>query len=451
MRCRLSILAVSLSLFAVTVDAAEPTAAERGERAMLGRHFTPPTFSPLAYENVWKLWDGGLKEKPANYHAAFREYYGMHEAPYPNNGYPMGLREATGLFNRKLLASDCLLCHAGSILGKSTIGLPNTALDMDSMFADLTGADGMPRKTPFVFTNVRGTTEAGSMAVWLLEMRDPDLKLRSPRLDLELKPHLCEDAPAWWLLKKKKTMYHTGGSDARSVRSLMQFMMSPLNGPTVFRKEEATFADIQQYLLSLTPPKYPFPIDRELAKKGEALFGESCARCHGTYGEKWTYPNKIVALDEIGTDPTRYHGISAAFGEYYNRSWFTQEKAGWLVDEYAARTSPGYQAPPLDGLWATAPYFHNGSAPTVADVLNSKARPKIFTRTYRTDEAAYDASKLGWKVQLLPRGADEKMTDHARRKIYDTTQPGRGNGGHTYGDHFTDEQRRAVIEYLKTL
>src|SRR4029077_13423474 len=129
--------------------------------------------------------------------------------------------------------------------------------------------------------------------------------------------------------------------------------------------EEATFADIQAYLLSLEPPKYPFAIDGELAHKGEGLFRENCSRCHGTYGKNWTYPNKIVPLDEIGTDPTRYVGLSRAAGREYDRSWFARERTGWLANDYPSRDTAGYQAPPLDGIWATAPYFHNGSVPTV--------------------------------------------------------------------------------------
>src|SRR5258707_243973 len=81
-----------------------------------------------------------------------------------------------------------------------------------------------------------------------------------------LRHDLGEDVPAWWLLKKKQTMYHTGGTPARSVRSLMQFMLHPLNGPDVFQREEKAFEDIQAYLLSLEPPKYPFAIDAALAK-----------------------------------------------------------------------------------------------------------------------------------------------------------------------------------------
>ena len=89
--------------------------------------------------------------------------------------------------------------------------------------------------------------------------------------------------------------------------------------------------------------------------------------------------------------------------------------------------------------------------PTIADVLDSKSRPKIYTRSYGTDLADYDADKLGWKVRVLDRGADPSMPAGQRRRIYDTTQPGRGNGGHTFGDKLSEEERRAVIEYLKTL
>ena len=63
-------------------------------------------------------------------------------------------------------------------------------------------------------------------------------------------------------------------------------------------------------------------------------------------------------------------------------------------DGKPVRATAGYQAPPLDGVWATAPYFHNGSVPTLAGVLNSKARPKVFTRSYHTGEEDYDKDKV---------------------------------------------------------
>jgi hypothetical protein len=73
-----------------------------------------------------------------------------------------------------------------------------------------------------------------------------------------------------------------------------------------------------------------------------------------------------------------------------------------------------------------------------------------FTRSFHTAAEDYDPVKLGWKFcEVGP--ADPKLPARERRKVYDTTQPGRGNGGHTFGDDLTDEQRLAVIEYLKTL
>ena len=120
-------------------------------------------------------------------------------------------------------------------------------------------------------------------------------------------------------------MYATGSTDARSVRSLMQFMMHPLTTPRDFHKAEQAFRDIQQYLLSLEPPKYPFAIDKAKAARGEAVFADHCARCHGTYGERWTYPNKVIPLEEIGTDPHRHRGVEAAYGTAYAESWFGQE------------------------------------------------------------------------------------------------------------------------------
>ncbi len=418
----------------------------RGKKALETRSFSPAPWPFQAYDNAWKAWEPKLDKAPADYDRAFRAHYGLHAAPFDNGKYPMGLRPGV-LLVLKGLTTDCLLCHGGSIMGKSHVGLGNSALDIQAFFEDLNRVSGGSRKLPHTFSNVRGTSEAGAMAVFLHSFRNPDLSLRlGNRHKWELKDDMCEDVPAWWLLKKKKTMYHTGSADARSVRSIMQFMLTPDNSLATFEREEAVFKDIQAYILSLEAPKYPFAIDDKLATTGHKLFAENCAKCHGTYGKDWTYPSKVVPLKVIGTDPARYYGLPKELGEFYNTSWFAKEKPA----AFKSMETAGYQAPPLDGVWATAPYFHNGSVPTLYDVLNSKRRPKLFTRSFATDEAAYDKKKVGWQVQLLDE-APKNGTAHERRKVYDTTQPGRGNLGHTFGDDLTDEQRWAVIEYLKTL
>jgi mono/diheme cytochrome c family protein len=427
--------------------ATEPDPAERGYKALTTTAFSPGFWKTTSVENAWKEW--GLKEKPADYDADFRERYGLHPAPYSNDGLPMGLRKADILF-KKGIGADCMLCHGGSILGKSYVGLGNSTLDIQALFEDLARAGGQSGKLPFTFSNVRGTNEADGFGVYLLGFRNPDLSLREWQ-DLGLRDDICSDVPAWWLMKKKKTIYHTGTTSSRSVRTLMQFMMHPLTTREMFEKAEPAFRDIQQYLLSLEAPKYPFPIDRAKAANGEALFNDNCAKCHGTYGEKWTYPNKVIALDEIGTDAKRFEGMGPKYGEAFAVSWFGQEKGAGVAGGKPIRATAGYQAPPLDGVWATAPYFHNGSVPTLSHVLNSKSRPRLYTRSFRTAEADYDKELVGWKIAELKEPPSEMTSPFERRKVYDTTKPGRSNAGHTYGDDFTDEERRAVVEYLKTL
>jgi mono/diheme cytochrome c family protein len=374
----------------------------------------------------------------------------LHPSPFANDGLPMGVRKSK-MGAGFGMSVDCLVCHGGSVFGQSYVGLGNSTLDIQALFEDLNRASGIGRNLPFTFSNVRGTSEAGGMAVFLLGYRNPDLSLRLKPVDLELFDNMCEDAPPWWNLKKKRTMYHTGGADTRSVRSLMQFMMSPLNSRAVFEREEATFRDVQAYLKSLESPKYPLPIDRDLASKGQRLFERTCAGCHGKPGPDGSYPNKVIALDEIGTDPRRYEGITETFEQYYNRSWFAKEKTGWLGNEYTSKSTRGYQAPPLDGLWASAPYFHNGSAPTVYHVLKSTSRPSLYTRSFRTGRDDYDSVKLGWKVTAVEKPPGDDAPPLERRKVYDTTKPGRSNAGHTFGDDLTEDERMAVIEYLKTL
>jgi hypothetical protein len=424
------------------------TAIERGREAVRGRPaLNPATWSMGAYETAWKQW--GLAAKPADYERAFRERYGLHAAPYENRGLPIGLHEARGLFS-KGVATDCLLCHAGRVAGQTVIGVGNAAIDLQGLFEELTAGDAVKLVVPFRFSHGRGTVDPVASLGFLMEFRDPDLNLRKERIKLGYRNDVSSDPPAWWLLKKKRTRGWNGGLDARAARVDMVNLLSPLNGPDYIKKQEPVFADIHAFVTAVESPRYPFPIDRPLARKGEEVFVENCAKCHGTYGEKWSYPNKVVPLETIGTDRTLAEALTEKEAESYNESWFGRE-AGPDGRPFRYTNHAGYQAPPLDGVWATAPYFHNGSVPTVYHVLNSKARPTFWTRSYATEKEDYDPARLGWKVTALDRSPDAKLPGIERRKVYDATEPGRGNGGHTFGDDLTEPERTAVIEYLKML
>jgi len=453
------LIAASAAWFGNSAQAGDPTgwhtpldraAAERGRIALTLEGFLKPEWSEAVYVNASRLWDQPGPDPAtdsAGYAAAFRHHFGLHPAPYRNDGLPMGLRRGLGAGGVKTgVQIDCMLCHGGSIGGQSYVGLGNTQLDLKAVLFELTIADGKrPPFSTFVLNSSRGTNNAGQVAAALLSLRNPSLSFR--RFPLPLGANLPEmDTPAWWHLKRKRTIYYDGRTDSRSVRTSMQFLLGEKTLEDL-KALEPVFRDVQAFLRSIEPPKYPFPIDRAAADRGQAVFESNCVRCHGTYGPEGRYPNKIVPLQTIGTDPARSVGLSDGLVAHYNLTW--------LGAEHPVNTKrTGYQAPPLDGIWATAPYLHNGSVPTLHALLTSSSRPARFTRPPSTDFAHYDTSHVGWKFTEVSR---EDLVSTARRSpfqakfIVDTSRFGMGNQGHTFGDRLTEEERMDLIEYLKSL
>jgi mono/diheme cytochrome c family protein len=236
---------------------------------------------------------------------------------------------------------------------------------------------------------------------------------------------------------------YADGAIPKGHRALMQFALVRENGPERFREWERDFRDILAYIESIAPPKYPFAIDRRLADAGRSVFERSCSRCHGRYGAgNSTWPEQIVPIDEVRTDPVRLHAMTPAARAHYANSWFGDYGAAenWHDPE-------GYVAPPLDGVWASAPYFHNGSVPTLWHVLHPCQRPSVWRRT--SDE--YDRDRIGMTVEAIDATPSEVRTLHERRHYFDTSLPGKSNAGHTFPDELSPTERAAVLEYLKTL
>ena len=191
---------------------------------------------------------------------------------------------------------------------------------------------------------------------------------------------------------------------------------------------------------------------RHSSNAGRRLFDVNCSGCHGRYGgadEAASYPNLLIPLEVVGTDPTlveqAYSEAGLSYTDWFNRSWYGREGL--------AAAGPGYVPPPLDGIWATAPYGHNGSVPNLRTWLDSTARPTYWRRIAETsdDPADFDAADVGWRFDVLESGQDAEPDPARRVRIYDTTLLGHDNGGHRFGDALTDDERTAVVEYLKTL
>lgn len=193
-----------------------------------------------------------------------------------------------------------------------------------------------------------------------------------------------------------------------------------------------SIAAIQTFLDGLPAPKYPFAIDTVKAARGKELFDQMCNSCHGESGSRtWS----VISLAEVGTDANRVDTVSQAGVDKLN----SMSGNGWQFTTF--KKTNGYMSNILDGVWLRAPYLHNGSVPTLRDLLLPPAqRPTTFFRGNDT----YDKAAVGFVSNVASEGATRYMQ-------YDTSREGNGNGGHDYGTNVTDADRDALLEYLKTL
>jgi hypothetical protein len=208
-------------------------------------------------------------------------------------------------------------------------------------------------------------------------------------------------------------------------------------------------SEFESVIRHLRPPPYPYDVDATLAARGKELFYSremGCARCHGVYDGRGNVEWPAVHKD-VGTDRARLDVVSDKFIDAFRQSP--------LASEGALVTSRGYAATPLTGVWANYPYLHNGSVPTLYHLLGPVSeRPAIF---HVMAAGRFDRTRVGQvlyvdpahgrlgEALLLRRFGDD-------RDWFNAARPGFGNGGHDVWMRIrTDENRRALVEYLKTL
>jgi hypothetical protein len=204
---------------------------------------------------------------------------------------------------------------------------------------------------------------------------------------------------------------------------------------------------IEAWLRTLPPPSYPFAIDAERAQRGAAIYRQYCFRCHDFRGAA---VGTVTPIDQIATDRHRLDSYTPFLLEA--QQVYTRGKP-WAFTHFSK--TDGYANLPLDGLWARAPYLHNGSVPTLWDLLTPAAqRPQVFTR----GGDVYDPVRFGFQHQVLTGSREAGYRDQrgdayrGREFVFDTRETGNANIGHTgaaYGTELGDDDRRALIEYLK--
>jgi hypothetical protein len=224
-----------------------------------------------------------------------------------------------------------------------------------------------------------------------------------------------------------------------------------------------SFREVALALDSLKPPAFPGRVDASLAAQGSKVFARRCSTCHGDYERRsddgrpilQRFPNRLITLDEIGTDPERALLVEGAV------SAMRRSERGRPLFRYAqVEPTQGYVAPILDGLWATAPYLHNGSVPTLWDLMHPEERPTSF----EVGGHWLDYERMGIAIERTPDPTRGDPSDRgrlrlpaswhslSRRSVYDTRLKGRSNAGHEFPfNQMHESDKHAVMEFLKLL
>jgi mono/diheme cytochrome c family protein len=458
---RLTVL-VFVLVIAAKCCGAEPAgfapSAVRGYRALVEKAYLPPDFDQETFDAAWKHWPEPLRSTAEKATAEERrrmalERYGLTPRPDDTTKPLQYVVDKAGNWTM-----NCFACHGGQVpdgQGGVTVwpGAPNSRFALQTLTEEtrlakvdlikpLSRMDLGSAFVPLGSTN--GTTNAVMFGVVLMAFRDANLSVRSDR-PVPPMTHHDMDAPPWWHFQRKKMIYIDGFAE-KGHRGLMQFMLVKSNGPEKFRSWELEFRDVFAYISSIQPPKYPYPIDAALAERGRTAFNRVCSDCHGTYpssgGSGGSYPEKLIPIAEIGTDRVRLDALSPAHRDSYGQSWFAD------FGRKANLNDPGgYVAPPLDGIWASSPYFHNGSVPTLWHVLHPAERPIVWKRSAND----FDSARVGWKTESFDKLPPHITDGWQKRDYFDTRSFGKSSAGHDFPDALTEDEKRAVLEYLKTL
>lgn len=397
-----------------------------------------------------------------------------------------------GVSRRRRLGVDmvglnCAVCHVGTLRtrpdGPTQIipGMPAHQLDLQAFFAFVLDSTLDPR---FTADNVIGHVQAKFGRLSLTDrvilraaigpLRERTLLLKSRvgllfaadaaqwgpgRVDtfnpykslqfgwqLERLPKseivAASDFPSLWNQGPREGMnlHWDGNNTSLDERNLSAGLGAGITPTTV---DHDGVARVKAYITNLPPPRWPegpdMPLDHARAQRGAATYRKYCADCHD-FGAP--YVGHVEPIEKIGTDRARFDSYTTTFADNQNTLF-----AGTPYRFHSFRKTVGYTSPPLDGIWARAPYLHNGSVPTLADLLEPPAdRPKAFYRGYDV----YDPKRVGFVSDVAE---DKGHKYFLYRTVDEQGRPIAGNSkeGHLYGTDLPAAEKQDLLEYLKTL
>ena len=235
-----------------------------------------------------------------------------------------------------------------------------------------------------------------------------------------------------WNLDQRHWVHWDGNTQSPLGRNILAAL--GLGAPMEGRRGYFDFALVERHTTlteHIHAPRYPFAIDRAAASRGAAHFRAHCAACH----EGPETDARLFSPAEIGTDPARAAAFSPQQADRFNELLGSVETPGYAPPKQPGiRGTQKYWSPTLAGVWARSPFLHNGSVRTMQELLTP---PAARAKTFHRGSRLFDAAQVGY-------------TD-AGAYLLDTTTAGNSNAGHDYGTALPADEKRGLIEFLKTL
>jgi hypothetical protein len=249
----------------------------------------------------------------------------------------------------------------------------------------------------------------------------------------------ASDFPSLWNQKPRHGMqlHWDGNNDSVDERNLSASLGAGVTPVTI---DHRRLERVKNWIWEQPPPPYPYALDTAKAARGRELYQTQCLQCHADHRFKdgviaGKGVGTVVPIADIGTDPYRLNSYTYAFA---SNQYTLYPESAYRFKRF--RKTQGYANHPLDGIWARAPFLHNGAVPTLRDLLDPpEMRPKRFYRGYDV----FDTRKVGFV-------SDVGQENGKRFFAFDTSLPGNGNGGHLYGTTLPAADKDALVEYLKT-
>ncbi len=399
----------------------------------------------------------------------------------------------------------CAQCHSADLFGRRVLGLTNRFPRANRFFnrglkaAPLTTVDSFrwsteadegetkmfrSSKASMAFVGAKRPVQLGldtslaQVALSLAKRGTDPWASREARIKARPEPlskFAADSKPAvWWNLKYKNRWLSDGSvvsgnpiytnllwneiGRGTDLRHLDQWLKN--NPETIRELTTAAFSAEAPRWTDFFPPE---TIDIKDARRGQKIFAERCAKCHGEYVKAWDAPNagelshverlRTLRVDyrpkkpvfDVGTDPQRYQGM-VNLAQLNNLE--ISRRNGIVIEP-----QQGYVPPPLVGIWARWPYFHNNAAPSLCAVLTfGPLRPATYWARPATDPATdFDADCNGYPMTGPPPGAGKEY-------FFDSRRAGLSNRGHDERifiengrELLSARDKRDLIRFLQTL